>query len=149
MPNQSIIKTIFESLPIDLWIEILSLLDIQDASSLAKADPRTFGAFIEYQQVIRFKNAINSPTSPLFHRVLNGAEVEYSSFRSGLKRNLPKTCIVPPRQLFPQLSSIIALKDSGLDSFSSILLDWCVSLKTGDERVCSVSWKRGCVSSSV
>jgi hypothetical protein len=141
MLNQSIIKTIFESLPLDMWIEILSLLDIQDASSISKADPRTFGALIEYQQVIRFKNAINYSPSPLSHRVLNGTEVEYSSFRSWLKRNLLKSCIVPPRKLFPQLSSIIVLKDSGFNSSTSILSDWDVSLKAKDERVCSVSWK--------
>jgi hypothetical protein len=62
------------SLPLDIWYEILLLLDIKEAIALSKAYPRYFGALIEAKQVIRFRNAINScvrssavdlPVSPL------------------------------------------------------------------------------------
>jgi hypothetical protein len=48
------------SLPLDIWHKILVLLDIKEAIALSKAYPRFFGAFIESNQGIRFRNAINS-----------------------------------------------------------------------------------------
>jgi hypothetical protein len=140
MINQSTIKTIFESLPLDVWYEIFALLDIKDAIAVSKANPRTFGAYIKDQQVIRFKNTINSAPSSL--RVLGGMAAGYSSFRSWLQRNLFKSCIVPPSKLFPPLSSIIASKDRGFESISvsSFLSDWDVILKAEDDSVCCISW---------
>jgi hypothetical protein len=83
---------------------------------------------------------LNSAPSPLFYRVLRSEEAGYSSFRDWLKRHLFKSCIVPPRKLFPCLSSIIALKDRGFEALSSALSDWVVYLKAKDGGVCSVSW---------
>jgi hypothetical protein len=80
MINQSFIKTVFESLFLDLWYQILSLLDIPDALANSIADPRTFGAFIEDKQTIRNSNAFNSTPSSLFRLVLKGELVGYSSF---------------------------------------------------------------------
>jgi hypothetical protein len=71
MLNQSIIKTIFGSLPLDLWIEIFGMLTIKEAHAISLADPRTFGAFIEDQQVIRFKNVVNDSPLSLFNKQLN------------------------------------------------------------------------------
>jgi hypothetical protein len=71
--------------PKKICYEMFSLLPIEDAYKISKAFPRTFGAFIESNQVIRFKNAIKSAPSPLFHRVLNGSESIYSFFHSWLK----------------------------------------------------------------
>jgi hypothetical protein len=48
--------------------------------------------------------------------------------------------MVPPRKLFPRISSIIALKDRGFESISSSLKEWAVSLKAKDEGICSVTW---------
>jgi hypothetical protein len=141
MIDSSYIKSVFESLPLDLWYEILSLLDIPDAIAISKADPRTFGAFIEDKQDIRNKNAFNTAPSILFHRVLNGSAVGYSSFLSFLQRRLLKSCIVPPSKLFCDISSIIASKEIGFVSTSSSLSDWDVSLKGAGESVCSVRWK--------
>jgi hypothetical protein len=141
MMNQSYIKSVFESLPLDLWYEILSLLDIQDAFSISIADPRTFGAFIEDKQEIRNNNVFNTTPSSLFNRVLKGELTGYSSFLSFLQRRLYKSCIVPPSKLFCDMSQIIALKDSGFVALSSILSDWDVSLKREDTSVCSVRWK--------
>jgi hypothetical protein len=141
MINQSYIKTVFESLPLDIWYEILSLLDIPDALAVSKADPRTFGAFIEDKQGIRVSNAFNTTPSSLFHRVLSGSSVGYSSFLAFLQRRLYKTCIVPPSKLFCEISLIIASKESGFVAASSILSGWEVSLKGSDGSVCVVKWK--------
>jgi hypothetical protein len=141
MIDQPYIKTVFNSLPIELWIEILGLLDIQDALSISTADPRTFGAFIEVKQAIRFKNAFNTTPSFLFNRVINGSVVGYSSFFAFLQRHLLETCIVPPSKHFCDISQIIALKDRGFAATSSILSEWDVSLKGADESMCSVRWK--------
>jgi hypothetical protein len=141
MINQPYIKTVFESLPLDIWYEILSLLDIPDALAISKADPRTFGALIEDKQAIRNSNAFKSQPIYLFRRVLGGTAVGYSSFLSFLQRRLYKTCIVPPIKLFCDISLIIALKDKGFVTASSILSDWDVSLKGVDESFCSVRWK--------
>jgi hypothetical protein len=135
------INNVFYSLPVELWIEILSLLDIQDAISISKADPRTFGAFIEDKQDIRNKNAFNTAPSILFHRVLKGELTGYSSFLAFLQRRLYKTCIVSPSKLFCDISQIIASKEIGFVSTSSILSEWDVSLKTSEESVCSVRWR--------
>jgi hypothetical protein len=134
-------------LPLDLCYEIFSLLTIDEAIKFSKAFPRTFGAYIESKQVIRFNNAINSAPSPLFNRVLSGTEDKSSSFRSWLKPRLLKSCIVPPLKLFPQLSSIIAsnyrfsLFFYRFSTASSSLSNWDVSLKDKYDEVCSVSWK--------
>jgi hypothetical protein len=141
MSNPSYIKTVFESLPLDLWYEILGMLNIQDALSISIADPRTFGAFIEDKQGIRSNNAFNTTPSSLFHRVLNASAVGYSSFLFFLQQRLLKTCIVPPGKLFRDMSQIIVLKDSGFAATSSILSEWDVSLKGADEIICSVGWK--------
>jgi hypothetical protein len=141
MINETYIKTVFESLPLDLWFEILSLLDIADAFAISKADPRTFGAFIEDKQVVRFRNAFNTTPSSLFHRVLSGSSVGYSSFLAFLQRRLYKTCIVPPSKLFCDISLIIASKESVLVTESSSLSDWDVSLKARDEETYFVRWK--------
>jgi hypothetical protein len=47
-----------QSLTLDIWYEILVLLDIKEA--IALSFPRFFGAYIESEQAIRFRNAINS-----------------------------------------------------------------------------------------
>jgi hypothetical protein len=70
--NAHTLKTIFESLPLDVWFEIFGMLTVEEAYAISLADPRTFGTFIEDQQVIRFKNVINSSPSSQFHEVLNG-----------------------------------------------------------------------------
>jgi hypothetical protein len=51
-------SSVFESLPLDIWYEILGLLNIQDAISISKADPLTFGAFIEDKQEIQNNNVL-------------------------------------------------------------------------------------------
>jgi hypothetical protein len=141
MINPSTPREAFELIPLDLCYEICGSLTIDEAFKFSKAFPRTFGAVIESTQTIRFRNAINSAPLPLFFRVLAETEVKYSSFRSWLKPRLLKSCIVPPRKLIPQLSSIIAFKDRGFSSVSSTLNDWDVSLKAKDEGVCSISWR--------
>jgi hypothetical protein len=141
MIDPSYIKTVFESLPLDIWYEILSLLDIPDALAISKADPQTFGAFIEDKQGIRFANALNTTPASLFHRVLSGSSVGYSYFLAFLQRRLYKTCIVPPSKLFSDISAIIALKESRFVTSSSSLSDWEVSLKGVDDSVCNVRWK--------
>jgi hypothetical protein len=141
MINQSHIKTVFESLSLDIWYDILSLLDIPDALAISIADPRTFGAFIEDKQGIRFNNAFNTKPSSLFRRVIKGELVGYSSFLTYLQRRLHKTCIIHPSKLFCDISAIIALKDMGFVAASSSLSDWNVRLKGEDKRECYVSWK--------
>jgi hypothetical protein len=140
MLNQSTLKKVFLSLPLDVWYEVFVLLNIKDAIAVSKANPRFFGAYIEDQQVIRFKNTVNSAPSSL--RVLGGMADGFSSFRDWLQRNLFKSCIVPPSKLFPPLSSIIASKDRGFESISvsSFLSDWDVILMAEDDSVCSISW---------
>jgi hypothetical protein len=139
MINPFYIKSVFESIPLDIWFEILGLLDIQDARSISIADPRTFGAFIEDKKIIRFSNTFNTTPSPLFHRVLNESAEGYSSFSSWLQRRLLRTCIVPPNKLFADMSSRTS-KESGFVTTSSSLSDWDVSLKGEDVGDCSVSW---------
>jgi hypothetical protein len=142
MINQpSYIKSVFESLPLDIWFDILSLLDIQDARSISIADPRSFGAFIEDKQVIRFRNAFNTAPPPPFLRALYISAAGYSSFSYWLQRRLLRTCIVPPNKLFVDISARIALKESGFVTTSSSLSDWDVKLKGEDGGVCSFSWK--------
>jgi hypothetical protein len=46
--------------PKGLWYKIFVLLSIGDAIAVSKASPRLFGAFIESNQGIRFRNAVNS-----------------------------------------------------------------------------------------
>jgi hypothetical protein len=141
MINQSYTKTVFKSLPLDLWFDILGMLNILDAISVSKADPRTFGAFIEDKQVIRFNNAFNTTPSPLFHRVLNESAVGYSSFSYWLERRLLKTCLVSPNKLFRDMSSSIVLKERDIIATTSSLSDWDVSLNSRDGSSCVVSWK--------
>jgi hypothetical protein len=141
MINQSYTKTVFESLPLDIWFDILGTLNIQDAISLSKADPRTFGAFIEDKQVIRFNNAFNTAPSPLFHLVLNESAVGYTLFSSWLDQRLLKSCIISPNKLFRDISKIIALKDRGFVATTTSLSDWVLSLMSRIGSVCVVSWK--------
>jgi hypothetical protein len=47
------------NLPIELWEKILVLLDSQEAIAVSKAHPRFFGALIESNRLIRFRNALN------------------------------------------------------------------------------------------
>jgi hypothetical protein len=141
MINKTYTKTAFESLPLDLWFDILGTLNIQDAISFSKADPRTFGAFIEDKQSIRFSNAFNTTPSTLFHRVLNESAAGYSSFSSWLNRRLLKFCIVSPNKLFSELSTSIALKERDIIATTSSLSDWVVSLMSRDGSACVVSWR--------
>jgi hypothetical protein len=46
-------------LPLYLWYDVFGLLGIDDATAISKASPRLFGAFIESNQRIRFRNALN------------------------------------------------------------------------------------------
>jgi hypothetical protein len=41
---------VFDALHMDLWYDIVGMLDINAASELYKASPRIFGAFIESKQ---------------------------------------------------------------------------------------------------
>jgi hypothetical protein len=91
-------KMTLNPLPLDIWYEILVLLDIKEAIALSKAHPRFFGAFIESKQVIRFRNAINSyknssvvdlPVGPLasfIRSVMCGSSLKFSSLFSWLAR---------------------------------------------------------------
>jgi hypothetical protein len=142
-------------LPLDIWYEILLLLDIQEANSISKAYPRFFGAFIESKQAIRFNNAINSyrrsnavdlPVGPLASFVCylsRDSSMQFSSLISWLARRFKpflSSSIVVNRKLYEDLSSVIALKDRGFVSVSSTLSSWNVELKTGDDSSYSVSW---------
>jgi hypothetical protein len=163
-PPSSSYHAFFLLIP-DVWEYILGMLNIKESRAICIADPRTFGALIEHQQSIRFKNAFNSP-STIFHDILGGTQVSsylklykistlpfynsYSLFLPWLKRQLLKTSIVP-RKLFANVSSIIALKDRGFVSSSwiaskyrgsvaySILSDRTIKLKSKDES-CSITW---------
>jgi hypothetical protein len=142
-------------LPLDIWYEILGLLDIDEAIAFSKADPRFFGAFIEDKQGIRFRNAINSymrsssvdlpvgPLSTFVCSVLRGSSLDFSSLIAWLARKfhpvLSSSIVVNPR-LFADLSSTIALKDRGFVGVSSISIDWTVEMKAEDGSISSVSW---------
>jgi hypothetical protein len=142
-------------LPLEIWYEVFGLLDIDEAIAICKADPRFLGAFIEDKQGIRFRNAINSymrstavdlpvgPLSSFIRSVLRGSSLEFSGLVSWLGRQfLPflSSSIVVNSQLFADLSSTIALKDSGFVSESSSVRDWAVEMYDEDETVSSVSW---------
>jgi hypothetical protein len=134
---------------LDIWYEILILLDIVDEISLSKAFPRFFGAFILSKQVIRFQNAINSymrsdevdlPVGPpaSFIRFLSrNSSLEYTSLVSWLRPVLSSS-IVLNRKLFEDLSSIIASKDRGFVSVSSSLSSWAAEMKGECETECSI-----------
>jgi hypothetical protein len=138
-------------LSLDIWYEILILLDIVDEISLSKAFPRFFGAFILSKQVIRFQNAINSymrsdevdlPVGPpaSFIRFLSrNSSLEYTSLVSWLRPVLSSS-IVLNRKLFEDLSSIIASKDRGFVSVSSSLSSWAAEMKGECETECSIFW---------
>jgi hypothetical protein len=142
-------------LPLDLWYEILLLLDIDDAIAFSLADPRFVGAFIESKQGIRFRNALNSDLRstardlPVGHlssficRVSRGSRLNFSSLISWLghqTRPVLSSSIVFNGQLFSDLSSTIALKDRGFVSVSSSVSDWTVEMKDEDGSMSSVSW---------
>jgi hypothetical protein len=140
----------FDSLVEDVWFGIIGMLTIKESFALYNADPRRFGAFIEENPTIRYRNVMNSAPSTLFLRVvLSGTDYEkglakdykeYSLFREWLRRKFLKSYIAPPSTLFPIISTIIALKDCGFVGVSSIPSDWRVTLKTKDQRVCLASW---------
>jgi hypothetical protein len=142
-------------LPLDIWYEILGLLDIGGAICISKAHPRFFGAFIESKQGIRFRNAINSymrstavdlavgPFSSFVCSVLrNNSSYEFSALISWLARRFRpvlSSSIIVNRKLLATLSSTIALKDRGFVSVSSSVSDWTVNLKTEDVSASSIS----------
>jgi hypothetical protein len=142
-------------LPMDVWYEILSLLDIDEAFAFSKADPRILGAFIQSKQGIRFRNAINSymrsnavylpvgPISSFVCSVLRDSSLDFSSLISWLGRRFRpflSSSIVVNIQLFTDLSSTFAFKDSGFASVSSTARDWVVEMKAEDGRASFVSW---------
>jgi hypothetical protein len=142
-------------LPLDVWYDILGLLDIDDAIAFSKADPRFLGAFIQSKKGIRFRNALNSymrsnavylavgPISSFVCKVLRGSSLDFSSLISWICRRfrpvLSSSIVVNPR-LFADLSSTIALKDHGFISKTYSLYGWTVELKAGDSTFSSVSW---------
>jgi hypothetical protein len=96
-------------LPLDIWYEILLLLDIKEAITLSKAYPRFFGAFIDSKQAIRFRNAINTylrsgvvdlPVGPL-------ASFICSAMRDSHFDSLPSLISWISRRYRPALSSSI------------------------------------------
>jgi hypothetical protein len=142
-------------LPLDLWYEILLLLDIDDAIAFSLADPRFLGAFIEDKQGIRFRNAVNSymrsnavdspvgPLSSFVCSVLRNSSLDFSSLVSWLARRFRpvlSSSIVVNSQLFKDISSTISLKDRGFASVSSSVRDWTVEMKDNYGSVSSVSW---------
>jgi hypothetical protein len=143
------------SLPMDLWYEVFGFVDIDEAIAIYKADPRLFGAFIELEQGIRFRNAINSymrsnalelpvgPLSSFVCSVLRNSFLEFSSLISWLARRfrpILSSSIVVNTQLFKDLSSTIALKDSGFASVSSNVSEWTAEMKAEDGNALFVSW---------
>jgi hypothetical protein len=145
----------FPSLPLEVWQNILELLDILEAIAIFKAHPRFFGAFINSMQGIRFRNAINSymrsnavglPVGPLASfvcSVMRDSSLEFSSLLSWLARRLLPvvlSSIVVNPKLFKDISSTIALKDRGFVSVSSSLSCWAVEMYGQDEIACSISW---------
>jgi hypothetical protein len=148
-------KMLINPLPLDIWYEILLLLDIKDAIAISKAYPRFFGAFVEDKLVIRFRNAVNSyirsnavdlPVGPLASficSVMRDSSLNYSSLVSWLARRFRyflSSSIVVNRKLFEDLSSIIAAKDRGFVSVSYNLSSWTVDMRAEDDSTCSVSW---------
>jgi hypothetical protein len=146
---------LISSLPLDLWYEVFGLLNIDDAIAVSKASPRLFGAFIESKQGIRFRNAKNSyrrsnavdlpvgPLSSFVCSVLRNSSLEFSSLLSWLAirfHPVLSSSIVVNMKLFKDLSSTIALKDSGFVSVSSSVTDWNVEMKAEDGSESSVSW---------
>jgi hypothetical protein len=146
---------VLNPLPIDIWSEILLLLDIKEAIALSKAYPRFIGAFIEAKQAIRFRNAINSymhsaavdlPVGPLASFIcylLRRSSLELSSLLSWIARRyrpVLTSSIVVNRKLFEDLSRTIALKDRGFVSVSSSLSNWTFEMRAENEIVCSLSW---------
>jgi hypothetical protein len=142
-------------LHLDLWYEILGLLDIKDAIAISKASPRFLGRFIESKRAIRFRNTVNSfmrshavdfpvgPLSSFICSVSRGSTLEFSGLISWLARRfrpILSSSIVLNTQLFAHLSSIIVLKDRGFVCDSSSLSSWTVEMKAEDESTCSVSW---------
>jgi hypothetical protein len=136
-------------LPLDLWYEILALLDIKDAIAVSKAHPRFFGAFLEDKQTIRFRNALNSyvrssavdldvcSISSFVCLLSRGTSMEFSSLISWLTRRFKSTLssnIVFNSKLFANLSSTIVLKDRGFVSVSSRVTDWNVEMKAEDNK---------------
>jgi hypothetical protein len=145
----------YQTLPIELWQKIFGLLDITDAITISKASPRTFGALIEYENVIRYRNAINSYKRPdafslsigslpwLIGKVLLDSSRGFSGFISWIERKYQpvlQSSILNTNKVFEDLSSILALNDSGFLSTSSSLSDWTVNLVDKDLKLCSVSW---------
>jgi hypothetical protein len=142
-------------LPLDIWYDILGLLDIDDAIAFSKADPRILGAFIQSKKGIRFRNALNSymrsnavylpvgPISSFVCKMLRGSSLDFSSLISWLGRRfrpvLSSSIVVNPR-LFADLSSTIALKDHGFVGETYSLYGWTVELKAKDGTFSSVSW---------
>jgi hypothetical protein len=117
-------------------------INIREACAISKALPRTFGAFIESKQEIRFNNAMSSTPSSLFHRVLKLHSTRvYSNFQPWLRERLNNTCIMPPQKPFAKISSIITLKELGFVTASSSLSEWSVELKSNHEEARFVSWK--------
>jgi hypothetical protein len=145
----------FPPLPLDLWYEILALLDIKEAIAISKASPQIFGAFMESKQGIRFRNAINSylrsnsvdlpvgSLSSFVCSVSRNSSMKFSGFISWLARRfhpILSSSIVVSSELFKDLSSTIALKDHGFVGVSSSVTDWTVEIKAKDGSVSSVSW---------
>jgi WD40 repeat protein len=143
------------NLPLDLWHEVLVLVDIDEALAICKADPRFLGAYIESKQGIRFRNAINSfmrsdsEYLPVGHlssfvcSVSRNSSLDFSALLSWLSRifrPILSSSIVENVLLFKDLSSTIALKDRGFVSVSSSVEDWTVEMKADDVSFSSVSW---------
>jgi hypothetical protein len=133
------------------------MLDINAASALYKASPRTFGAFIESKPGIRYLNAMNSdlllhpnaldspagPISSLVCRISRGSSLNYTGLVSWLTRRYRiaiSSSIVVNNKLLKGLSSVIGLKDRGFATESSSLTNSTVMLKEGDESSYPVSW---------
>jgi hypothetical protein len=142
-------------LPLDIWYEIIVLLDIKEAIALSKALPQFFGAFVESEKAIRFHNAINSymhstmvdlPVGSLtscIRFVLRDSPFEFSRLISWLGRRLSpilSSNIGVNSKLFEDISSIIASKDRGFVCDSSSLSSWSVEMTGEDDTTCTISW---------
>jgi hypothetical protein len=137
------------SLPLDLWYEVFSLLNIDEAS------PRYFGEFIYSKKGIRFRNAVNSymrsnavdlpvgPLSSFICSVSRKSSLEFSALVSRLAirfHPVLSSSIVMNIKFFKDLFSTIALKDRGFVSVSLSVNSWTVEMKDEYGNMSSVSW---------
>jgi hypothetical protein len=147
--NQS--KMTLDPLPLDIWYELLLLLDIKEAIqkpflvSLERLSSQSKLSVFAMPST-RICVLCDLPVGPLASFIcflLRDSSLEFTGLLSWIARRIQPvlySSVDVNRKLFKDLSSTFALKDRGFVSVSSSLSSWNVEMKAEDESACSISW---------